>query len=556
MVGIISILGLRIIIEANNKQLYQSIASSLSYSATNIESILGNVELMSNIMIADDVIQTQLSRVTQDPMARGEAYKALYYPLQNYFSEFKKNHITYMSIHDDYLALNTYTPLAEKTPKDVTDYLIQQAVIGDGQLVWTTKYSENYGLFLSRAIRKIKNLSLEQIGILNICLDMDAIVKETTDFSNQYSESSYLLFDHNKLIYHSNQLTEQDSKIIQEILSSEKMGVITLNKHKYFAVKGIIPKYKWDYICLVSYDHTYNSIFLSYCLYGLIILVSIILSILLSNILMETIVKHFNHLINKMKIFRGQEAALMDVGYDYQTRKDEIGLLHRQFSSMANEIQELIQVNYINELLVKDSQLKALETQINPHFLYNILESVNWRAKAIGEKQISLMVESLGNLLRTTLSQKNDHFSLRQEMSLVQSYMTIQQIRFEDHLHFDLSIDDCHLTGAIPKLTIQPLVENAIRYSLEENTEECFINISTDVIEDDLIIYVKNSGSQFESNFLEKLTSQEIMPHGFGIGILNINNRLKLTFGDSYGLSFYNELETAVAQITIPFQPV
>ncbi|HAN43935.1 MAG TPA: sensor histidine kinase, partial [Ruminococcaceae bacterium] len=196
-----------------------------------------------------------------------------------------------------------------------------------------------------------------------------------------------------------------------------------------------------------------------------------------------------------------------------------------------------------------------IETQINPHFLYNILESINWRAKAIGEKQISQMVESLGKLLRAALGKTDESFNLSKEIELVNSYMTIQQIRFEDQLHFQLDVPQSLLCASIPKLTIQPLVENAIHYSLEQNTEDCFIKIEVKLVDGDIIIDVKNTGSQFEDNLLEKLTQSQIKPHGFGIGLLNIHNRIQLTFGEAYGLEFFNENGNAVARVKIPFSP-
>lgn len=338
---------------------------------------------------------------------------------------------------------------------------------------------------------------------------------------------------------------------------SSTYGIINLDGHKYFGVKGSLPDYDWDYICLVSYDATHRSILLSYGFYILMILACTLLSTLFSEALFRLLTVHFDNLIFKMKVFKGKHFQIVDVGYNYEHRKDELGVLHREFDSMALEIQRLIKANYINEILVKDAQIKALEAQINPHFLYNVLESVNWRAKAIGEQKISLMVESLGKLLRITLKQEEKNFTLRHELELVSYYITIQQIRFDDQLHCNLTVDETLMDAFIPKLTIQPLVENAIHYALENMADECYISIDILLHNDDLCIYVKNTGSQFEENLLEKLERKQIQSHGTGIGLININNRLKLTFGASYGLSLYNEDgDRAVAKITIPYQPV
>lgn len=180
-----------------------------------------------------------------------------------------------------------------------------------------------------------------------------------------------------------------------------------------------------------------------------------------------------------MDKFSRDEAALLSTKYDseYAYRKDEIGRLHQGFERMTARIQNLVNTNYVNEILAKEAQIKALESQINPHFLYNTLESINWRAKAVNNREISLMTESLGSLLRATLSNKKSLVTLSYELNLILSYITIQQIRFEERLDYREQVPDGLKNALIPPLTLQPLVENAIHYALEEMTETCYITI-------------------------------------------------------------------------------
>ncbi len=264
---------------------------------------------------------------------------------------------------------------------------------------------------------------------------------------------------------------------------------------------------------------------------------------------------HLDRLIHKIRLFGENDGTLPDTFQtcSYAKRNDEFGILHQNFDNMADQIHHLIHVNYQNELLMKDAQIKALETQINPHFLYNTLESINWRAKDLGEQDISRMVESLGYLLRAALSQKSKTFSIRQELEFVNCYLTIQKIRFADQLRIGIEADEDLMDIQIPKLIIQPLAENAIHYALEEIMDECYIQIN--IFRENHLIYieVKNSGSQFEENLLNKLKDERIKPNGFGIGLLNINERLKLTFGNEYGLTLYNQDNLAAASIRLPY---
>ena len=159
-----------------------------------------------------------------------------------------------------------------------------------------------------------------------------------------------------------------------------------------------------------------------------------------------------------------------EVQVDYSKRTDEISRLHQHFDTMAGRIQYLVHNNYVNQIFSRDAKLKALEAQINPHFLYNTLETINWRAKALKDQQISSMVEiPSGPCCAPPSAAKSRLVTLDYEISLARSYMTIQKIRFEDRLLFHDRLSAEELGGAlILPLTIQPLLENAIRYGMEE----------------------------------------------------------------------------------------
>ena len=200
--------------------------------------------------------------------------------------------------------------------------------------------------------------------------------------------------------------------------------------------------------------------------------------------------------------------------------------------------------------------MKSLENQINPHFLYNTLESINWRAKAVGADEISIMVESLGALLRNTLSRKDHMIStIKTEIDIVKDYMSIIQFRFDEMLQYSIDVPESLYAVPLPKLSLQPLVENAINYALEEMTDTCHIAITAVRIEKDVLITITNNGSQFPENILQRLADGEVDPHGFGIGLLNIQKRLQLQFGVEYGLTLKNDElhDLAIVELKIPY---
>lgn len=556
LLSLVAFLSMQLIAASHQKVLYQAVASSLSYSSKELVNQMDNINAMADIFLADTSIQDNLSTLKSSPgqAERGVASRELYNALSDYYFNFRKYRINYMSLYQDDFSTHTYLASINKLPEDITQSLIDKARDGAGATLWVADYSQEYGLFMVKELRETKHLRLDSLGILIVNVDIQALMNRITATSRSYGDTYYRLYNGNTVIFDSANSQEQMQFNVSTTQPS-RYGRMKQNGEDFFYVYGRIDNPGWDYICAVSYDAIADALSISRNLCLLIIAAAIVLSLMLSTRLINSLTRHFDNLIIKMQNFGDGQSRPLLTDTDYQSRKDELGILHTQFDLMVDQVNELIRSNYLNEILRKEAQLKALETQINPHFLYNTLESINWRAKALGAKDISAMAESLGTLLRITLDQKNKQFPLRRELEMIRSYMTIQQFRYEERLQYEMIVPDNLLGYDVLKLTLQPLVENAIRYGLEENTEACRLQILAEASDNHLYLYVKNNGSYFEDNLLEKLKSHEISPHGFGIGLLNIHERLQLTYGPEFGLTVYNEQDLAVARITFPLLP-
>ena len=200
--------------------------------------------------------------------------------------------------------------------------------------------------------------------------------------------------------------------------------------------------------------------------------------------------------------------------------------------------------------------MKALQSQVNPHFLYNALNTISFICRENAERARELLL-TLASYYRQTLENEQYMLNLHTELYHINTYLELEKARFEEKLQVTMDIEE-DLDCMVPSFILQPLVENAIRYGLEENTEGCLISISAETCpeKDQLIIYVKNDGSAFEDDLLSKLENRQIEPHGFGIGLLNIQKRMQITYGEAYGLTLYNEEELAVAKLVYPLKPV
>lgn len=549
-----SITGILIVLNSSNRLLYKALAGSLTYSAQDISKKLSNVEAMTSAIVSNSNIRKNLITLSEeDPQVRiNNAESSLNTLIADYYQTYKNNNMSYINLYHLKGVALSYEARSSSIPEKIHETVIKAANNNSGYPYWITDYCNSYGLFLGRDCRRVDQMNFHTLGTVVVCIDMDRLIRSSTNSILHSDETQYALFDGKTQFYHSDGIEASHITDIGQMLKND-YGIVSLDYSKYFAVRGTISNTSWNYICLIPYNHIASTINITRIMAFIVILLSVLMALLLSRMLIGSVTKDFSRLVSKMKAFGKDESKSPDMGYDYSLRKDEIGILHNQFDQMALKIQNLIQENYVNEILSRDARLKALENQINPHFLYNTLETVNWRAKAIGEKDISLMVESLGTLMRETLSTKDTTFTIHHELRIVESYLTIQRIRFEDRLDYTQTIDSSILDMPLPHLAIQPLVENAIHYAMEESTEVCHIEIDGTRFGDNIYIEVTNTNSQFEEGLLDKLERGIVSPHGLGIGLLNIHKRIQLTYGAEYGLSLFNkDEEHAVVRIIIP----
>lgn len=547
---------------SHDKVLYRSVAANLSYAASEIHSDLLEVNELADMIFSNDTVQRQLpAAMSTDSREKKQSIETtVYNVLTNYMFNTANQHISYITILQEESTICTYLVRFRKVPSEIRDDLVKRGNEAQGSTVWITDYSQDYGLFLVKELREAKDFSFRHMGTLIINVNPDTLIGQTSIFRSAYETPSLLLLEDGKTIYSSQELPQRE---ISRLTSSlEKNYTITeVMDQTLFAVKGYIPDYDWDYIAMVSYESIARTVSLTttICIGAMLLCAGTVL--LLSARILAALTRHFDWLVKKMHLVGEGTYQFPADPYDYSQRKDEIGQLHTNFDSMAHKINTLITENYTNELLKKEAQLKSLESQMDPHFLYNTLDSIHWRANAVGAEDISQITTSLGYLLRMSLSKSSEPFTLRQELELVENYMAIQKLRYSQRLIYEMQIPKEYQNLLLPKFTIQPLLENAIRYGLDNSSDVCTITVSAVLSEDLLVIEVKNSGSSFEENLLEKLVNQEILPHGFGIGLLNIHQRIQIAYGDHFGLHLKNieEEETgeeyAVVQVFLPVLP-
>lgn len=536
------------------RMLYDAISDSLSYSGSEISNYLGQMENLTMMFLSDENVQSDLRDLTsaEEDAMKSRAVTKVRGDISAYYHNASDGILRYISLHSGDTLISSNIIRAGEIPGEVQKMILDNADQEDGGVSWTSQYMEDYGLFLSRNINDVNSVFLNKMATIVLCVDMEKLVQKATSFHSKYGNAEYIITENDALLFHTQGIDEEKAA---SLLKANISGYAQqkLDGIPYLIVHGTIPDYDYSYYCLVSFLSVQERI-IRIREIGMILLAAIIgISICVQNRFSKDFMGHVNRLVGKMGQF-AEDNTTMPKGRDEDSlRTDEIGVLNRQFDQMCARTILLIQQNYVNELLKKDARLKLLEHQINPHFLYNTLASLAWRAEAAGQTEISEMVDALSKLLRVSLSQKSENFySLQDEIAIVNAYVKIQQLRYEDRLLYRDFVDAKFYDHRILKLSIEPLIENAIAYGLEENVGDCEIILRAESNRHIFKITVSNSGSEFEDHLLEELKSGEIQPHGNGIGLLNIDQRIKLQYGEQYGLRLYNTDDYAVAEMNFP----
>lgn len=550
-----SFLGLHTISKAHLKLLEESVAHNLSYCAMTISDYLHYIEDITGIILADSSVQENLIvNNTGNNREQAVSYQTLSYSIEQYYEQCKSFYVDYITLYTPKNTIYSNFLGNRRTPEEIEAYLMDLSKAGEGRPIWVFDHAEENGFYLVRLIRNSHSPYFSGLGTLIVSVNLEQMLWALNQREGSLSDAQYFISHNGDIIYHSDDITRTICEKANA-LSGGHYEIMSVDGHKYFVYSTPVPDWDLTYTCYIAYDSIFHSASIAWFTSIFIIVLTSAAVVVFSQSMISFISRHTQILVEKMQAYNAQDNILSESSYDYSHRMDEFGLLNRQFDNMASRIQNLIQDNYVNELWKKEAQLKALEKQVDPHFLYNTLESINWRAKAAGNGEISQMVESLGNLLRASLSKDTGKWTLEKEFEILSSYITIQKYRFENHLDYTSHCREELLKAHIPKFIIQPLVENAIHYGLEECMEICHIevNICLEESEDNLHIFVKNNGSLFADDLLQKLYSHKIESNGSGIGLININERIKLMFGSDYGLKLYNEDGKAVAQIDIPY---
>ena len=274
----------------------------------------------------------------------------------------------------------------------------------------------------------------------------------------------------------------------------------------------------------------------------LIVIVLSVVLIILFLYITKTLAKPLEDLTSTVTQISGGDTDLR-VSY---TGPDEIGQLGNEFNHMLDEIESLIGQEYENKLLLNKAEYKALQAQINPHFLYNTLDTMSSIASIQNCDIVSRLCQSLSGIFRYSLDMKHPYSTVAKEINHLKNYIFVMDVRMGNMVEYRFDIAEEVLLDTIPRISLQPLVENAINHGIKNKHGDKIISISAKICDEDLVIEVADNGTGFDVSKMNKRLAENdmgLMEEGNSIGIYNINARLKMLYGQEYGLKVFSELD-------------
>lgn len=265
---------------------------------------------------------------------------------------------------------------------------------------------------------------------------------------------------------------------------------------------------------------------------------------LIINLMVKSMLRQFYEILKAVKKVQTGD---LDVVIE-NCRTDEMGELGRQMNKMLAEIKRLMSDNLNRELLIKNSEIKALQNQINAHFIYNVLESIKMMAEIEEKYDISDAITTLGKLLRYSMKWTNSNVTVGEEIEYIKNYLALINLRFDYEIYLSLNIPDIIYRQKIPKMSLQPIVENAIYHGIEQMAEDTSIYMKGLIDGEDCIIEITDAGrgmTEEEVTQLYKKIAGEIETtggSGNGIGLKNVQDRIKMSFGEAYGIGIASKL--------------
>ncbi|MGG3470249.1 sensor histidine kinase [Neobacillus pocheonensis] len=420
------------------------------------------------------------------------------------------------------------------------------------------KESSNYQVNnLLSVVKAIKDPQSNEVsGVILIDLKLDFIKKVIQSIKVGKSGFIFILNKDGNVVY--SPINSIVYRINPEWFTKSHTHSLekVINHNKYQIIYNTYPSIQWKVVGVFSLDETTEVVSRVQFYTYIIGVITLLLASIASWFFTSSIINPVNKLKGLMK---NVEEGNFDLPF-HSKYNDEIGQLGSSYNRMIQEIRRLIQLVYTEQKNKREAELKILQAQIKPHFLYNTLDTIQWMAYEYKANRIVEMVNALTTLFRIGLNKGNEFITIDEEIKHVESYLIIQMTRYESKLEYEISVDEQVKHYKIIKLLLQPLVENAIYHGIRNKRGKGKISIDVKKEANNIQMTVTDTGIGLTKEKLKEVNevlhsknSMENKQHGYGL--FNVNDRIKLVYGSDYGLKIESEYtEWTMVKIILPVQ--
>ncbi|WP_026696151.1 cache domain-containing sensor histidine kinase [Peribacillus kribbensis] len=418
----------------------------------------------------------------------------------------------------------------------------------------SSDYQVNNLLSAVKAVKDPVTNHVSGVILMDIKLDFIKKVLESIKLGNSgfifilNRDGSVVYSPVNPIVYriHPDWLSKDRSHTLEKVI----------NRNIYQIIYNTYPSIKWKVVGVFSLDETTEVVsrvqFYTYIIGVITLLVSSIAAWFFASSIINP--------VNKLRaLMRNVEEGRFDKPF-HSKYNDEIGQLGKSYNRMIQEISRLIQLVYTEQKNKREAELKTLQAQIKPHFLYNTLDTIQWMAYEYKAHRIVELINALTTLFRIGLNKGNEFITIEEEIKHVESYLIIQMTRYESKLEYEIHVEEQVKKYKIIKVLLQPLVENAIYHGIRNKRGMGQIFITVKQVETDLVLTVKDTGIGIppgKTRELNEILQQpnHMEPRQQGYGLFNVNDRIKLMYGTEYRVTIESaDTEWTMVHIHLPIQ--
>lgn len=517
----------------------------LDKNEQHISSIITGVESMTSYMIYNESFRT-FFRTPQNEMSEID-YKNAINAIKGYFTFqlMSYNYISSVSLMaKDGNTMTIGEPITEKG-----QILNEAAIEGEGIPVWSDSYEvisnwsgRKHVISLTRVINDLHHIN-DPIGGVRIRIDQSILFNDIKAKQPLQQGNYFVLSTKGDVVLH------YDQSLIGKQYPNEELKDWVINgeesaysykkdNNSFLGVKKKLEGTNWLSVAVVDEGELVKELYAVRASIKNMIILLFVLGVIAFIGFYRSYIQRITELTRQtMQVEKGNFLANVDV-----KAKDEIGILGMQFNKMVKTIQKSIDIEYKLKIKQKESELKALQSQIDPHFLYNTLDMIRWTARLENAMDTGSLIEGLSKVFRMNLNNGEMWIPLEKEIEYIQAYLELQKNRLGDRLAFSIFIDNQIKEKFIMKQILQPLVENSIKHGFNNYFKQGVIKIRCYQVDNQLWIDVIDNGWGFQP------ASEE----STGYALKNLRDRLNIAFGEEYRLTLLESQEGAALRLIHP----